>query len=64
VVKNKLKEILKERGIKQTWLAEKIGISHKTLSNIILNKYNTSLEVGLNISKMLNTPVESIFYIE
>lgn len=63
-VKNRLQEILDERGIKRDWLAEKVGISYKTLSNLMQNKYNTSLAVALKIADTLKLPVEEIFYLE
>ncbi|BAO04886.1 MULTISPECIES: helix-turn-helix transcriptional regulator [Clostridium] len=61
VVKNNLKEILKDKGIKQVWLAEQVGINSKTLSNIINGKYNTSLEVALKISEVLKMSTDDIF---
>ena len=64
VVKNRLKEILDERGIKQTWLANKIGLHRGTLNNIISNKYNTTTEMGLKIANTLNMKFEDIFYLE
>lgn len=63
VVKNRLKEILDERGIKQTWLAEKIGLHRGTLNNIISNKYSTTTEMGLKIANALNMKFEDIFYL-
>jgi putative transcriptional regulator len=63
-VKNRLKEIIDERGIKQVWLAEQVGISYKTLSNIIGGRYNTSLDVALKIADVLNVKVDDIFYLE
>lgn len=63
-VKNRLQEILDERGIKRDWLAEKVGISYKTLSNLMQNKYNTSLAVALKIADILKLPVDKIFYLE
>lgn len=63
-VKNRLKEIIDERGIKQVWLAEQVGISYKTLSNIIGGRYNTSLDVALKIADILNVKVDDIFYLE
>ena len=60
-VKNKLKEILDERGIKQNWLAEKVGITPTTLGNLLHNRFNTSLEVALKIAKFLDMKVEDIF---
>ncbi len=61
MVKNRLKEILDNRGIKQTWLAEQCEISNKTISNIVKNTYSTSLEVALKIAKALELNVEDIF---
>jgi DNA-binding XRE family transcriptional regulator len=56
-----LKNILDNRGIKQTWLADKVNVHRGTLNNIILNKYNTSLEVALKIAKALDMKVDDIF---
>jgi DNA-binding XRE family transcriptional regulator len=63
-VKNRLKEILDERGIKYGWFANKIGISYSTLSNLTQNKFNTSLLVALRIASELELRVEDIFYLE
>ena len=63
-VKNRLKVILDERGIKRDWMADKVGISYKTLSNLTQNKYNTSLAVALKIAYILKLPVDKIFYME
>jgi DNA-binding XRE family transcriptional regulator len=61
MVKNRLKEIIEDRGIKQLWLADKVGITRTTMGNLINNRYNTSLEVALKIAKILNLKVEEIF---
>lgn len=61
VVKNRLKEILDERGIKQIWLAEKAGIDRSTLSSIVANKHSTSLEAAMKISKVLDLEISDIF---
>ncbi|MDD4779016.1 MAG: helix-turn-helix domain-containing protein [Tissierellia bacterium] len=63
-VKNRLKDILDSRGIKQVWLAEQVDISFKTMSNIINNRYNTSLEVALKIADILGMKIDDIFYLE
>jgi putative transcriptional regulator len=63
-VKNRLREILDNRGIKTAWLAEQVGVSYKTLSNILVNKYNTSLYVALKIADVLNVKIDEIFYLE
>jgi len=63
-VKNSLKEILEKRGLKQKWLAEQIGIDKRTMSNIISNRYNTSLEVALKISEILEIKIDDIFKLD
>jgi len=63
-VKNRLKEILDERGIKQNWLSEKAGITKQTMSNLINNRFNVSLESAIKIVKALDLKIEDVFYIE
>lgn len=63
MVKNRIKEILDERGIRQNWLAEKSRIDRSTLTSVIANKKSTNLETGMLIAKALNLPVEDIFYL-
>lgn len=60
-VKNRLKEILDERGLKQNWVAEQVGITPTTFGNILHNRFNTSLEVALQLALVLNVKVEDIF---
>jgi DNA-binding XRE family transcriptional regulator len=56
----KLEEILKDRGLKKGWLADRIGVSPATLSNWI-NKgvipelplaYKTAVELDLNVMEI------------
>jgi putative transcriptional regulator len=63
-VKNNLKQILDERGIKQKFIAEKTGISSQTLSNCINNRFDVSLKFALLIAKVLELKVEEIFYLD
>jgi len=64
IVKNRLKEILREKGIKQSWLAEQVGLHRGTLNNVISNKYNTSTEIVMKIAFILNMKIDDIFYLE
>ena len=52
--KNRIKEVLEERGIKQTWLAEKLGKSFCMLNSYVCNRRQPSLEVLFEIAKILN----------
>ena len=60
-IKNRLKEILDSKGIKQTWVAQQAGIDKSTIGNIIKNRYNTNIEVAIKIAQSLNLKVEDIW---
>lgn len=57
---NRIKEILDERGIKQTWLAEKLGKSYTIVNGYVTNKRQPSLEVLYKISNLLNVEVSEL----
>lgn len=61
IINNRLKDILQDRGVKQIWLADKLNVSKATISNIINNRYNTSLETACKIALILNLKLEDIF---
>ena len=60
-IKNRLKEIMDERGLKQIWLADKIGIDRSTLSSVIANRKETNLETAMRIAHTLDLKMEDIF---
>ena len=51
---NGIKEILEERGIKQTWLAERLGKSFCMVNSYVCNRRQPSLDVLFEIAKILN----------
>jgi transcriptional regulator with XRE-family HTH domain len=51
---NRIKEVLKEKGIKQTWLAEKLGKSFNMVNDYSNNRRQPTLEVLFQISEILN----------
>ena len=51
---NRIKEVLEDRGIKQTWLAEKLGKSFCMVNSYVCNRRQPSLEVLFEIAKILN----------
>lgn len=51
---NCLKEVLEKRGIKQTWLAERLGKSFCIANSDVCNRRQPSLEVLFEIAKILN----------
>lgn len=54
------KEVLEERGIKQTWLAEKFGKSFCMGNSYVYNHLQLSLEVLFETVKMLNVELKEL----
>jgi putative transcriptional regulator len=50
---NRIKIVLKERGIKQTWLAEQSDKSYNTINGYVQNRHQPRLEVLFEIAKIL-----------
>ncbi len=51
---NRIKEVLQEKGIKQTWLAEKLGKSFNIVNDYCNNRRQPSLEIIYKIADLLN----------
>lgn len=51
---NRIKEVLKEKGIKQIWLSEKLGKSYTVVNAYVQNRRQPSVEVLFEIAKILN----------
>lgn len=50
---NRIKDVLSEKGIKQTWLAEKLGKSFKIVNAYACNRKQPSLETLFQIAEIL-----------
>lgn len=59
----KLKKILEERGIKQSVLAKKLGVSTVSLSNWSTGKSNPSLLTVVRICQILDIPIDELVQI-
>lgn len=57
---NRIKEVLKEQGRTQTWLAEQIGKSYVVVTNYCNNNSQPSLQVLNDISKVLDIDVREL----
>jgi DNA-binding Xre family transcriptional regulator len=51
---NRIKEVLDEKGIKQTWLTEKLGKSYNMVNSYAQNRQQPRLEVLYEIAKILD----------
>lgn len=57
---NRIKEVLKDKGISQTWLARQIGKSYNTINEYARNVRQPSLEDLYNIAEILNVEVKDL----
>lgn len=57
----RLKEYRKKCNLKQAELAEIVGVRRETIGNLERGKYNPSLRLAYDISKVLGTTVEELF---
>ena len=55
---NRIKEVLEEKSIKQTWLAEKLGKSFSIVNSYVCNRRQPSLETLFQIAEILGVEVE------
>lgn len=57
---NRIKEVLEEKGIKQKWLAEKLGKSYNMVNSYVQNRKQPRLEVLYKIAEILNVEVKDL----
>lgn len=57
---NRIKEVLEEKGIKQKWLAEKLGKSYNMVNGYVQNRQQPRLEVLADIAKILDLDVKDL----
>ena len=57
---NRIKEVLKEKGIKQVWLADKLGKSYNMVNGYAQNRQQPRLEVLSEIANVLNVDIKDL----
>lgn len=57
---NRIKEILEEKGIKQTWLAERLGKSYNMVNGYVQNRQQPRLEVLFEIAEILEVKPQEL----
>ena len=62
VLKNKLKEVRKEKNISQQELADMVGVSRNTISSLETGQYEPTAKLALILSIALDKNFEEIFY--
>lgn len=61
---NRVKSFRMEIGLSQLELAKAIGVSRQTINMIENDKYNPSLDLCINLAKILQTDLNSLFWID
>ena len=57
---NRIKEVLEEKGIKQTWLADKLKKSYNQVNAYAQNRQQPRLEVLSKIAKILDVDIKDL----
>jgi transcriptional regulator with XRE-family HTH domain len=57
---NRIKEVLDEKGIKQTWLAEQLGKSYNMVNSYVQNRQQPRLEILYEIARILDVEVKDL----
>ena len=57
---NRIKQVLEEKGIKQIWLAEKLGKSYNMVNAYVQNCQQPSLKTLNAIAKILDIDVKDL----
>lgn len=61
MLKTKIKEYREKNNMKQSELAELIGVRRETIVHLENGKYNPSLKMAMDIAKVFHVTVEDIF---
>ena len=57
---NRIKEVLQQKGIKQTWLSEKLGKSFNTVNSYVQNRQQPSLKTLYVIAEILDVEIKDL----
>ena len=57
---NRIKEVLEEKGIKQTWLAEQLGKSYSIVNGYVQNRQQPRLEILYEIAEILEVSAKEL----
>lgn len=57
---NRIKEVLEQKGITQTWLAEQLGKSYNMVNSYVQNRQQPRLEVLFEIAKILEVNAKDL----
>lgn len=62
ILKNKLKEIRKQKNISQQELADMVGVSRNTISSLETGQYEPTAKLAFVLAIALDMKFEDLFY--
>lgn len=63
-MKNNIKQLRKDRGLRQEDMAASLNVSRQTIIAVENNKYNPTLELAIKMARLLDTTIEELFILE
>ena len=63
-MRNRVKELRKQAGLRQEDLARMLGVSRQTIIAIENNKYDPTLALAMKLAHLLGLHVDDIFFME
>ena len=63
-MRNVIKTLRKETGMRQEDMANELGVSRQTIIAIENDKYNPTLELAMKIAQLLNLHVDEVFFLD
>lgn len=60
IAMNRIKEVLTEKDLTQTWLSEQLGKSYNMVNGYVQNRRQPSLELLNRIAEILNIDVREL----
>ena len=59
---NKIKFIIEEKGITQTWLSKKLGKSFNMINSYVQNRSQPNIETLYQIAEILDVEINELLY--
>lgn len=63
-MKNRIKQLRSEMGIRQEDVAQKTGVTRQTINAIENEKYAPTLELAIRLARLFETTVEDLFTLD
>ena len=61
-MRNNIKRLRKEKGLRQEDMAAKLNVTRQTIIAVENDKYNPTLELAMKICRLLGKPLEEVFF--